>query len=495
MDKPHTIIILGGGTAGWITANLMAKQWQGKPIEIKVVESPDIGIIGVGEGSTPTLKRFFSDMDIADSEWMPACHATYKVNIHFKGWSPASGVDSYSHPFTSQVDVHSERAFFVNCYTRRLGLDVKTQPELFFLNGWLAKNHRPPLCSENFPFRIDYGYHFDSALLGEFLHKKAQELGVHYQAAKVNDVTLHNDGSIAALVTEQGELISGDFFVDCSGFRALLIEKTLKVPFQTFAENLFNDSAVVISTPALAEQPVETLSTALSAGWAWQIPLTSRTGNGYVYSSTFIDKTQAEQELRQHLQLGDQELSARHLAMRVGQVKHHWFKNCLALGLSQGFIEPLEATALHLVQISAEIFIENYEKGLFSPQYQAAYNQEISTRFERVRDYIVAHYKLNNRDDSDYWRANRANEALSDSLIQLLNVWYRKEDLNKEIIRQNIGAHFGAVSWHCLLAGYGAFPPLATSQPGQGDHFEENQLAQFFSGCLLNFHHSNHSVT
>ena len=493
MAEPLRIVILGGGTAGWICANLMARRWLDKAVTIKVLESPDIGIIGVGEGSTPTLKRFFSEMNIADSDWMPACKATYKVNIRFEGWSPASGVQSYGHPFIGQVDVHSERAFMLNCYTRRLGLDVQTQPELFFLNGWLAREQRLPLGTANFPFRVEYGYHFDSGLLGEFLRKHALTLGVAHQACKVTQVRQHPDGSIQSLQTEQGETIDGELFVDCSGFQALLMEQTLKVPFQSFADNLFNDAAVVIPTAAQEQPEVETRATALSHGWAWQIPLSHRTGNGYVYSSAFIDKHQAEQQLREHLQLGEQDVSVRHLNMRVGQRQYHWYKNCLTLGLAQGFIEPLEATALHLVQIAAEIFIDHYEQGNFSQQLQATYNQQISTRFERVRDYIVAHYKLNSRDDSDYWRANRDNQKLSDSLIQLLNVWYRKQDLAQEIARQELASHFNSMSWHCLLAGYGAFPALASNQPGKGDLYKEQQLAQFFRGCLLNFTQSSQS--
>ena len=173
--------------------------------------------------------------------------------------------------------------------------------------------------------------------------------------------------------------------------------------------------------------------------------------------------------------------------MKVGQVSEHWSHNCLALGLSQGFIEPLEATALHLVQTSVEIFMDHYEKGGFSDQYRAAYNQVIGERFERVRDYIVAHYKLNTRNDSEYWRANRNNDVLSESLLQLLDVWFRRGDLQQEIQRQKLDSHFGATSWHCLLAGYGAFPRLAAQQPNQGDLYKDNNLAQFFSGCLLNF--------
>ncbi|MBO9489327.1 tryptophan 7-halogenase [Endozoicomonas sp. G2_1] len=487
MSEPFKIAILGGGTAGWMAANLFAHKWRHRSVEINLVESPDIGIIGVGEGSTPTLKRFFDTLGIAESDWMPACDATYKVSIRFRDWSPASGIESYSHPFISQVDKFTERAFAVNCRTRRLGLDTHTRPEDFLLNGVLANQNKGPVAPENFPFSQGYGYHFNSHLLGQFLADYAIGKGVKHTQAKISSVDTARDGSVAALLTEQGERIEADFFVDCTGFASVLMQKTLGVEFTPFKDNLFNNAAVVLPTQITEDIPVETVSTALSNGWCWQIPLTSRFGNGYVYSSDFIEPEQAEHELRAHLGLLASPESARHLKMRVGQLTKHWHKNCLALGLAQGFIEPLEATALHLVQISIELFISQFERGNFSHQYQDEFNQKICERFERVRDYIVAHYKLNTRNDSDYWRANRDNNYLSESLLKLLDTWYRREDLTAEIERQQISTHFDSTSWHCLLAGYGAFPPLAPNQPGQGDLYRDQKVARFLNGCSLNF--------
>jgi len=232
---------------------------------------------------------------------------------------------------------------------------------------------------------------------------------------------------------------------------------------------------------------VETQSTALSNGWCWSIPLQNRTGNGYVYSASHLSSDKAEAELRRHLGLDNSDVEARHLKMKVGQVEQHWQKNCLALGLSQGFIEPLEATALHLVQICIEYFSDMFEKGGFSNSERGTYNAFAKERFDRVRDYIVAHYKLNTRDDSDYWRDNRNNMVLSDSLKSIINSWFQREDLANEIKRQNIGMHWDSVSWHCLFAGYGAFPSLAQNQPGRGDLYKEQAVEQFISGCALNF--------
>ncbi|MCB1644479.1 MAG: tryptophan 7-halogenase [Pseudomonadales bacterium] len=485
-SQQKKIVIVGGGTAGWMAANLMAQQWRPDQVAVQVIESPDIGIIGVGEGSTPSLKRFFEILGIPEKAWMPRCNATYKVNIQFNGWSPASGIESYSHPFISQTDTFTTRPFHVNCLTRRLGLDVHTAPEDFLLNGMLAKAGKAPVAGYGFPFVVEYGYHFDSALLGQFLAEEAVKRGVTHTQARVVDVLLGQAGDIESLACEDGESVTGDLFIDCTGFRSLLLQQKLGVEFHSFAENLFNDAAVVLPTGVIDPLPVQTESTALSAGWCWQIPLTHRTGNGYVYSSRYISPEAAEQELREHLGLLDADVEARHLKMKVGQVAEHWHRNCIALGLSQGFIEPLEATALHLVQISVESFIEIFEKGNFTDAGRDEYNQRVSTNFDHVRNYIVAHYKLNTRNDSDYWRANRES-AISESLAQLLDVWYRRGDIVQEINRQGIGGHFSVTSWHCLLAGYGAFPPLAEQQPGQGDLYQEHQIAEFMSRCGVNF--------
>ena len=488
MQQKHSIVIAGGGTAGWMTACLMAQAWP--DAHISLIESPDIGIIGVGEGSTPSLKAFFHKLNIPDSEWMSACHATYKTNIRFINWSPSSGNSNYSHPFISQLDTFSEKAFYSNCFSRRMGLAFETSPEQFFFNGYLAKAGKAPITPAHFPFRIEYGYHFDSALLGKFLRTKALQLDVTHLPLTIDGVTQEPDGRIKELICNDGLVVSADLFVDCTGFGSLLMQKTLAVPFHSFASNLFNDSAVVLPTAALADLPVETTATALSNGWAWQIPLQHRTGNGYVYSSNFINAEKAELELRTELGLLDAAVESRHLKMKVGQLQQHWYKNCLAVGLSQGFIEPLEATALHLVQTSVEIFIDQYQFGAATVLQKQQYNRQISERFERVRDYIVAHYKLNSRDDTDYWRANRENLHLSDSLLQILDCWYRRHDLDQEIKRQQISSHFGTSSWHCLLSGYGVYPALVAAQDElekRPDPYQDLRLEAFFSACLLNF--------
>ena len=489
MDKPLQIVIVGGGTAGWMAANLFAAAWPRDRVRITLVESPEVGIIGVGEGSTPLLRKFFMDLGIAEREWMPRCNATYKLNIRFQGWSGKPGCSSYSHPFPTQIDVHTSRAFFVNCLTRRLGLDVETSPDKFNLNAVLATARKGPQAAESFPFEVQHGYHFDSGLLGGFLREKACARGVVHRQALVERIEQAENGDITALATHGGQAIDGDFFVDCTGFASVLMQKTLGVGFKPFAANLFNDSAVVMPTPHQAPFRPETRSIALSAGWCWHIPLTSRMGNGYVYSSRYLGKDEAETELRRYLGALEGDVAARHLSMRVGQLERHWSGNCLALGLSGGFIEPLEATALHLVQVGIESFISRFEKGRFSAELRDDYNRFMDDRFERVRDYIVAHYKLNSRGGSEYWTDSARNENLSDSLKGVLDAWFRRGDLAAELERQKIDCHFGIMSWHCLLAGYGVFPELANNQPGggKGDRYLELGLEDFLRRCAMNF--------
>jgi 2-polyprenyl-6-methoxyphenol hydroxylase-like FAD-dependent oxidoreductase len=497
LPAPIDIVIVGGGTAGWMAANLMASRWGDGRARITVIESPEIGIIGVGEGSTPSLRHFFRKIGVEEAAWMKACHATYKLNIRFEDWSPASGIAAYSHPFFSKIDSLNEQAFYVNCMTRRLGLDVTTLPDRFLLGGVLAAQGKGPITPAHFPFDIEYGYHFDSALLGRFLANHAVSRGVKLVEATIRKAERNSQGDIVAVRGDGDLRMEGDLFVDCTGFKSLLLQQELGVPFKSFSNNLFNDSAVVIATapPARALLPVQTVSRALSAGWSWHIPLTNRVGNGYVYSSAFLSAERAEAELRRSLGQAAEDGKARHLKMKVGQVERHWNRNCLALGLAQGFIEPLEATALHLVQVSIETFMTCFEEGRFTALHQPRFNKDIVERFERVRDYVVAHYKLGTRSDSGYWRVNRENDHLSDALGTLLQAWFDRTDIVKEISRAQGNSHFSAVSWHCLLAGYGAFPPTAPNQPGTGDLYVEGRINEFLNGCALNFRSHDECLT
>ncbi len=520
-QNPHNIVILGGGTAGWMTANLMAAAWQAQlsngQLSITLIESPAIGIIGVGEGSTPQLKTFFNTIGVAEKDWMPACNATYKNGILFKDWSTRTGFTRYFHPFTSIIDAHTAPAFIHNSHFRRQGYDIDSHVDRFFLAATLAEQQKAPIGQESFPFDISYGYHFDAVLLGKFLSKVATGNGVKHLVAKVEQVILSKTGDINQLILDNGGTVNANFFVDCSGFDSLLLQKSLQVPFVSFKENLFNDRAVTIATPRAPEKKLnsQTISTAMKYGWAWDIPLTNRTGNGYVYSSQFCSAEQAEQELRDKLGLTNYDIKANHLTMKVGRVTEHWYRNCLAVGLSQGFIEPLEATSLHFVQETIEGFIAVYDiqqnnaqvnnelakadqlnQGDNSQQLKACkaqFNQKMNDRFDGIRDYIVGHYRLSNRTDTDYWRLNSENPNISNNLKKIVQAWLHSQDLNKAFVEGKINSFYPPVSWHALLAGYGVFPETneQLAHNSQAHKYDLGHIDQFIQRSALNYddHH------
>ncbi|MEW5836057.1 MAG: tryptophan halogenase family protein [Pseudomonadota bacterium] len=458
-DPPvRHIAIVGGGTAGWMTALLLANSGYGERIEVTVLESPQVGAIGVGEGSTPWMRGFFEEIGIEESEWMPACDATYKAGITFDGWSTRPGFERYFHAFASMLDNLTMTQFVDNVHRRLDREDVHAHPDRYFIAARLAQECKAPRPRHEFPFDVWYGYHFDSVKLGHFLQRKALQRGIRHLPRHVDAVHCDEQGDIASLQLEGDERFEADFFVDCTGFSGLLIGKTLDTPYTSYADALFNDAAVALPTPLDGPIMSQTISTALRHGWAWKIPLTARYGNGYVYSTAHCTPEQAETELRQHLGLLDADVPARHLRMRTGRVDRHWHRNCLAVGLAQGFIEPLEATALMLVQRTASLFVTALEQGDLGESAQAAFNTAVNAQFDGTRDYIVAHYKTNTRTDTDYWRANAANTRLSEPLVRLLRTWLARRPIVDGIRSGTFGQGYPVMSWYSLLAGMGLFP-------------------------------------
>jgi hypothetical protein len=484
------IVIVGGGTAGWMSAMILADTMAAKGVTITVLESPTVGVIGVGEGSTAALKRFFDSLQIAESEWMPECNATYKCGISFDGWSTKPGYTSYFHQFSSMVDKLTQPVFVDNVHARLQGVDVHAHPNAYFIAHTLVSNKLAPVASDNFPLESTYGYHFDAALLGKFLHKKAAQRGVRYQVCHVTHATQDERGNIAAVHTSEGQVVRADVFVDCSGFSALLIDQTLKTPFVSYSNVLFNDAAVAMPTALDGPVAPQTVSTAMKHGWAWQIPLTNRYGNGYVYSSRHCSADQAETELRHKLGTLDGSTPARHLKMKIGRVEQHWNGNCVAVGLSQGFLEPLEATALYLTQITVALFALFLDKGDYSAQARHAYNSEINGFFDGHRDYIVAHYKTNTRTDTAFWRDN-ANQldGMSASLQAIFGTWLQAGNLSAELARQDIERYYATGSWYALMAGMGVFPTArpASAAEASARAAQSAQMAQFLRRCALNF--------
>lgn len=459
------IVVVGGGTAGWMTALLLANSAYGERLKVTVLESPQVGVIGVGEGSTPWLRGFFESLGIEESEWMPECHATYKAGITFDGWSTRRGCESYFHAFASMLDNMTMAPFIDNVHARLDRADVHAHPDRFFISARLARECKAPRPRESFPFDVWYGFHFDSVLLGRFLQKKAMQRGVEHVIGHVTEVQLHESGDVASLTLEDDGTLAGDFYVDCTGFASRLIGKALGTPFVSFKENLFNDAAVAIQAPHDGAIMPQTISTALRHGWAWKIPLTTRHGYGYVYSTDFCTPDEAERELREHLGLLDADIPARRLKFRPGRVARPWTRNCVANGLAQSFIEPLEATTLLFVQRSAEMLVAALEKGDLGEDARTRFNDALNGKVEGTRDYIVTHFKTNTRTDTDYWRANAANTRLSAPLQQLLRTWLASRPITAGIAHGKFGRGYPIMSWYSLLAGMGLFPDDREMRP------------------------------
>jgi 2-polyprenyl-6-methoxyphenol hydroxylase-like FAD-dependent oxidoreductase len=483
-EPPKSVIILGGGTAGWMTANLLNHRWADRGTHISLIESKDIGIIGVGEGSTPQLKAFFDKIGVEESEWMPRCNATYKAGIEFHGWSDRPGHEHYFHPFPTDVDRFTQPRFFYATRARRTGRDVPAHPDPFFVPTRIAHDGLAPVAPPNFPFFVSYGYHFDAFLIGAFLREFGIARGIEHVEARIASVELDEQGAVRALVADDGRQFEADLFVDASGFRAAIIEGALGEPHRPFAENLFNDRAVVTPTPHPADGVRAcTRSTAKSAGWIWHIPLTNRIGNGYVYSSRYIDPDGAAAELRSHLGLAD-DTEVRHLQMKCGRIERSWVKNCLAVGLAQGFLEPLEATALHIVIATVESFLDAWDE-----DRRDQFNAAIARRYEGIRDYIVCHYRTALKRDTDYWRDAAKLDTLSDSLKGLITAWFTGADLEQEVLRQDIARYYPPMSWHAMLAGYGNFPDQSLLKPPGPDiaRIDMADIDRFVAGCAMNF--------
>lgn len=452
------IIILGGGTAGWMAAAALANNPVFAAIELCLVESDNIGTIGVGEGSTPHLKRFMDNLGISEKDWMEQCHASYKTGIDFINWNGDG--QQYFHPFYFQMDVKPAEVFFINANARRRGHGNAVKPDAFFSSGVLAKRNLSPMAQKSLPSANEYGYHFDATELANYLKDYACKRGVRQIIADVVEVSTTQHQQIETLILANGERLGADFFIDASGFSAKLIHKALGVPFQSFADELLNDSAVTVPVPALMDSTqtqqakYHTRATALSAGWLWQIPLTHRLGNGYVYSSRHLSANAAAKELLHSVNLPES-TQVRFLKLRVGVSDKAWHNNVLAIGLAQSFIEPLEATSIMMTQFTLERFMSLFERYQLNKQAETlsrqTLNQAVMQLVLGIKDYIQAHYVTNQRSEP-YWMAARK-VAMSQRLTQLLKAWYQGEDFDLLLYQYDQQLAYFRPSWYALLAG------------------------------------------
>ena len=459
-SPPGRVVIVGGGSAGWMTASVFLNSLGRAGSQIVLVESDRIPTIGVGEGTTPLFKRFLEFNGITETEFMANCNSTYKLGINFPGWTDSDEFDSYFHPFIATGYNQYDQDFFNSCDRRRSGQHSATSPDDYFFNAEMAWQRRapvgPPPCDSS---KMDYGYHFDTALVAEFLKKRALAAGIEYIVDDVSKVVKDGKGDISHIVTENHGDVAGDFFVDCTGFRRLLIGDTLDVDAISYKPRLFNDSAVVIRTPdnGEADIPPYTESTALECGWAWCIPLRGKTSWGYVYSADYTTKEDAEAELRRHIGESAGDIKALHIKLRTGRNLEHWKNNCLAVGLSQGFIEPLEATALALTQFTINRFVTHFARGNYQSTHRDFFNGIINEAFDCTIDYIQLHYKLNTRQDTEYWKDCRDNENITATQKAIIDGWESGEDFINVLRNHVHRSSYAPYSWYCILSGMGRY--------------------------------------
>ena len=435
------IVIVGGGTAGWLSAAYLNRAF-GPKVDITLVESATIGRIGVGEATVPTLRTTFRFLGLKEEEWMPKCNAAFKSAVRFNNWrNPHPGTDShtYYHPFftvpepavqTYEQPFHKRfgRGVSLAHFWTKLRLSGDKRVRETFGDAGMALqrlcelNRAPrPMPGSGAPdpgYR--YAYHFDAALIAQYLRDLATGRGVHHVVADVTSVGLDERGHIAKVVTDTGAELTGDLFLDCTGFRGLLINKTLDEPFISASDYLLCDSAVAL--PARHHEDglrPYTVANARDDGWIWEIPLYHREGSGYVYSSRFTTPEKAEQHLRDFLGPRAFDEKANHIKMRVGSNRHSWVRNCVAVGLSSCFVEPLESTTIALIEYQLALLVLHFPDTDLDERRQRRYNDLMTSAFEDLRDFIVMHYALSDRTDTAFWRAVRE-APVPDSLTEKL---------------------------------------------------------------------------
>ena len=455
------IVIVGGGTAGWMSAAYLSIVL-GDAVAITLIESPRIGTIGVGEASFNTIKSFFDYLGLDEKAWMAECDATYKLAIRYEGWR--SDNRYFYHPFERTDTVHGVNLSEWWLKTRK---DAEPHDYSCFTAPILCDNRRSPKyvdgsCYDEATEYYPYGYQFDAHLLARLLRLIAVGNGVERVEGEVVNVLMRENGEIDRLETAQGGELEGDLFLDCSGFQGLLINQALGEPFVSFSESLLCDAAVAASVPyepGSYEIKPYTTATTMDTGWFWETPLYSRLGVGYVYSSAFISPDDAERAFFERLGACTSEIRPFHLKMRVGRNRNSWAKNCVSIGLASGFVEPLESTGLFMIQNAIEGLVEHFpDKGL-DPALIASYNRQMADCADGIRDFLVLHYCLASRIDTDFWKSARYDLRIPSGLREKLALWKQRLPSDRNLGTPYHG--FAAYSYTVMLAGLGYLPDAA----------------------------------
>jgi tryptophan halogenase len=461
--KVRKIVIVGGGTAGWMAAAAFARMSIGVPYEIRVVESEEIGTVGVGEATIPPIGDFNRTMKIDENEFMRATQATIKLGIEFVDWWRVG--ERYIHPF-GHYGVQMHGIYFHHFWLRHRLQGGKMPPDVFNMHCVASRQGRfgKMAATDQIPLpEMAYAYHFDAGLYAAFLRRMAERDGVKRVEGKIVDVAQNGeDGFIESVKLADGRVIEGDLFIDCSGFRGLLIEQTLKAGYEDWSHWLPCDRAMAVPCERVAKTTPYTRSTSYESGWQWRIPLQHRTGNGYVYCSQFISDDEAASKLLSRLD-GAAQAAPRPLRFIAGRRKEVWKKNVLAIGLSSGFLEPLESTSIHLIQSMVARFLFMFPSGGFDQATIDKFNSLARMELEEIRDFLVAHYTAIERDDTPFWRHCRA-IVRPDSLQQRYDMYEQSGNIIIEA-----GVLFKEASWFAILNGQGlrprAYHPFADIPP------------------------------
>lgn len=451
-DHIEKIVIVGGGTSGWMTAAALAKVLKGKLCKIQLIESEDIGTVGVGEATIPQIQLYNNLLELDEDEFVRKTQGTFKLGIQFVNWHSIGS--KYIHAF-GPVGKDMESIQFYYYWLKLAQMGKAHEIGDYTISG-VACDHGKfmrPIDAGNSPLSsIAYAFHFDAGLYARFLREYSESRGVIRTEGKVTNTILRSsDGFIEAVQMESGERIEADFFIDCSGFRGLLIEEALKTGYEDWSRWLPANRAWAVPCESAGDPTPYTRSTAHSAGWQWRIPLQHRIGNGHVYSNHFMSDDEARTILLNNLD-GKPLAEPRQLKFLTGKRKKAWNKNCLAIGLAAGFMEPLESTSIHLVQSAIARLMSFFPNKNFDEEDVDEFNRQADFEYEKIRDFLILHYHATERTDSDFWNYCRTME-IPEALTQKIEQFKK----NGRIYRNSVEM-FNDLSWMEVMHGQGIRP-------------------------------------
>jgi len=484
MERLQRIVIVGGGTAGWMTAAALARVL-GPGYDIALVESEQIGTVGVGEATVPHIKAFNQLLRIDEADFVRSTQGSFKLGIEFVDWLDVG--ERYIHGFGTEIG-HPLGLLPFHQYWLKAWHAGRAGPlGDYTLNTLAAQRGRFMVSATDVPAgsplgNIAYAYHFDAGLYARYLRAYAEQRGVRRHEGMIDHVAQDPEsGFVTSVRLQDGTVLDGDLFVDCSGFRGLLIEQTLETGYHDYTHWLPCDRALAVPTTNVGPPAPFTRATARPAGWQWRIPLQHRTGNGYVYSSAHVSDDEAAATLLANLEgeaLGD----PRPLRFVTGRRKQCWNRNVVAIGLSSGFLEPLESTSIHLIQSGISKLLELLPRDGFNPVLAERYNAQLAFEFERIRDFIVLHYKATRRDDTPFWRQCRT----MDVPAELQGVIDLFRDSGRFF--RNASEMFAEISWVQVMIGQGIVPqgwhPLVDNVPDAEVNRFIDSIGRTLTACV-----------